>query len=190
MFLWCVCCYGCVCFTSLALPEDGRGVLGGAQPQARWCFLITGTKWLRYPRAPSGQAEPPSMTGSQLTTASRTGACDCSPRSWDVWFCLSRRRGRHRCTAGIWKSVKLVLVVIQTLVLYKGYGSVHIINVKHWNIVCIRLHLPWRTCMYRNKLRECNEKHTVLKLKSCHRWPKYSLRVCKQATWKASPRSI
>lgn len=105
---WCVCCLWCTCFASLSLPEDSWVVMAGAQPQARWCFVVTVTEWLGNPRAPSGQPKPPTVTGSQLTTAPWARAHGWSPGNWDVWLCLSHGRGRYWCTAGVWNCMKLI----------------------------------------------------------------------------------
>lgn len=95
----------CSRLARLSLPEDSGGVLAGAQPQPRRSFVVAGTEWLGHAGAPSGQAQPPAVTGaSQLPPPPGAGAQGRSPRSWDVLsaFCLPHGRGRGGSTAGVW----------------------------------------------------------------------------------------
>lgn len=107
-----VCCSWRVLVSAASLPDDHLGVLSRAQPQEQRCFVIAGTKGLGEPRSPSGQPDPPSVTGPQLSPAPWARTRGWNPRNWDVWLRFSPGNGRSWRTSGIWKRNEFRLLLI------------------------------------------------------------------------------
>lgn len=124
---WCVCRLGCIRFALLSFPQDAGAVLVGVQPQAGQRLVVTGTEWLRNPGAPSGQPESPTVTWSQLATASWAGATDWSPRNRDVRLCFSHGRGRDWSAAGVWNRTNPRLLLTYITYYHSGGCNVNIL---------------------------------------------------------------
>lgn len=95
------------------LPQDAGGVLTGAKPLAGRGLVVTRTKGLGDPGAPSGQADPPAMPGAQLSSgAGAQRVWSPGDRSFRVWVWRGFPQGwrRNWCTAEVWNGMKTVAI--------------------------------------------------------------------------------